>query len=130
MDMSIGLQIGAPLSAAIMREQSLLPLLEVITQAGLAHKRLDVGDGLFGEVTIANASSGKWFTASGNSAVVSLPRELDRADYLVALEVVSASPSIALAGQPRVTARSSNAFTVEAAGSARDIVVRWQIRNA
>jgi hypothetical protein len=105
-------------------------LVEAIAQAGLAHQRLDASDGLFGQVTIANASSGGWFTASGNSAVVTLPRTLDRSDYLVALEVISASPSTALAGQPRVTARSSNAFTIEAAGSARDVVVRWQIRNA
>lgn len=105
-------------------------LVEAVALAGLAHKRLDGNDGLFGEVTIANASSGDWFTASGDTAVITLPRTLERDDYLVSLEVVSASPSAALAGQPRVIARSSNAFTIQTAGSARDVVVRWQVRNS
>lgn len=100
-------------------------LVEAISQAGLAHKSVDALRSRRGQVEIANASSGPWFTVSGGSAVVSLDPPMERDDYAVRLRVRAASPSPALAGPVEVTSQAVNAFTIRVPGSARDVVIDW-----
>ncbi len=102
-------------------------LVELASLAGLAHKRLDGAAPRRGQVTIANAQAGAWFTPAGNTAVVSLDPPMDRTDYAVHLRVRSAAPSAALAGPVEVIDQATNAFTVRAPGSAQNIVIDWRV---
>lgn len=82
----------------------------------------DIRSGL---VTIANNNADPWYTASGNTAAVTLSPAFADTNYNVLAEIVSAGPSIAQAGTIEITSKATNAFTLSVPGSAKAVTIRW-----